>query len=124
MKQTNELNRLLSTIKLYDQRVTEIPTSEHEQYLDLFKSNAFKNFTKHSPILICVYNYPEQRYEFISESIMNIAGLKPEEFKTELGVQVFIDALKPESLEIMISEITPRQPRFTRHLLNNSLSSS
>jgi DNA-binding CsgD family transcriptional regulator len=108
MRQTNELDRLLSTIKLYDQKIAEIPTREYEQYLDLFRSPAFKKFTQHSPLLICVYNYPEQKYEFMSESVMNIAGVKPEDFTTELGVQVFIDLLKPESLEIMISEITSK----------------
>lgn len=108
MKQTNEVDRLLSTIKRYDQKITEIQTSEYEQYLDFFKSPAFKNFTRHSPILICVYNYPKQRYEFISESIVEIAGVKPEAFTLEYGVQTFIDLMKPESIDVMINEITPK----------------
>lgn len=108
MRQTNQLERLLSTIKRYDQNVAEVSTTGYEEYLELFKNPAFKNFTKHSPIMICVYNYPEQRYEFMSESIMRIGGLKPEEFTVEFGAQTFIDLLKPESLEIMITEITPK----------------
>jgi DNA-binding CsgD family transcriptional regulator len=107
MRQTNELDRLLSTIKLYDQKIAEISTSEHEQYLDLFNSSAFKNFTRHSPIIISVYNYTEQKYEFMSESVLEIAGNKPEEFM-ESGVQTFLDFMKPESIEVMINVITPK----------------
>jgi DNA-binding CsgD family transcriptional regulator len=108
MKQTDDLTRFLSSVKLCDQLLGEIPITKHTQYLDLFRNPAFKNFTKRSPMIIAVYNFPEQRYEFVSESILDHYGVRPEEFTVEYGAQAFIELLKPESLELMITEITPK----------------
>ncbi len=108
MKRPDDLTRFLSNIKLYDQLIGEIPFTEHTQYLDLFRSVAFKHFTKRSPMIIAVYNFPEQQYEFISESILDLYGVRPEEFTIEYGAKAFLEILKPESMELMISEITPK----------------
>lgn len=101
-----ELDKLLSVIKQYEQNHKTDP-SDYLNYLSLFQNPAFRMFIDKSPQVVAVYNFPEQRYEFVSESSTKLYGVNPDQMSNDLGPRTFIEMLKPASMDLMINKVTP-----------------
>jgi DNA-binding CsgD family transcriptional regulator len=103
----NEVQQFLSIIDNYKKEQSEQAIDNYHGYEKLFTEPYFHTFLKSSPLVVAVYNYPLQRYTFISESVTKITCLKPEDFTKENGAEALIRAMDERARKAMLETIMP-----------------
>jgi DNA-binding CsgD family transcriptional regulator len=107
MEIQKEVQQFLGIIDGYKKERNELAADNYLGYEKLFKEPYFHAFFKSSPLVVAVYNYPLQRYIFISESVSKITCLKPEDFTNENGTEALIRAMDERARKAMLETIMP-----------------
>lgn len=97
-----ELQKFHRLVNQYNAEV-----DEYKLFKQLFENNAFKLFTKKTSQAIIVFNFLENKYEYVSESIETISGMKASTIKEPDGVIKVVEAMAPESGQMMVQVLTP-----------------
>jgi hypothetical protein len=111
MKIKEGLTRFLNLVESFREQQVEQGITDYNGYKKLFNEPYFQAFLKTSPFMLAVYNYPSQRYDFVSESVSQLCILKPEDF-LEDSVEGVMKAMDETGRRTMIDLITPHVLRL------------
>ncbi len=92
---------------------------DYSNFKELFNNPTFRLFTERTAQAIMVYNYLENKYEYVSNSIERLYGQSPDAFKSPEGVAKVIQMMSPASTQMMINDVTPLLFEFSNKYPND-----
>lgn len=107
MEIQKDVEQFLSIIDNYKNERKKQAVENYLGYDKLFKEPYFHAFLKSSPLVVAVYDYPLQRYVFVSESVSDITCLTPDDFTNENGTEALIRAMDERARKAMLETIMP-----------------